>query len=149
MRPAKDSGTELVTTAGGSRYTTSIGGTRRQTCCRHSTRDGDHQSSLTTGNMITKRIRSRAWDSSYLRRRRGPRIRSRHCRPSAPVDRHSPAVDGHVHSNILELRCGFPDAFCIGHILSNDLKHALCVLRRMLKLCCGGAANTRHPSAED
>src|SRR4029077_11941738 len=27
MRPAKDSGTELVTTAGGSRYTTSIGGT--------------------------------------------------------------------------------------------------------------------------
>src|SRR5258708_5151692 len=27
MRPAKDSGTELVTTAGGSRYATSIGGT--------------------------------------------------------------------------------------------------------------------------
>src|SRR5262249_61350346 len=27
MRPAKDSGTELVTTAGGSRYATSVGGT--------------------------------------------------------------------------------------------------------------------------
>src|SRR4029077_3976952 len=29
MRPAKDSGTELVTTAGGSRYATSVGGTLR------------------------------------------------------------------------------------------------------------------------
>ena len=35
MRPAKDAGTELVTTAGGSRYATSVGGTPHRTWGRH------------------------------------------------------------------------------------------------------------------
>ena len=34
-------------------------------------------------------------------------------------------------------------AFGIGHVHCNDLKHALCVLRQTLKLCCGGRTATR------
>src|ERR1700730_9874485 len=57
------------------------------------------------------------------------------------------AVDEHVDSDILELCCCLPDAFRIDHIHCNDLKHALCVLRQTLKLCCGGRAAARSKHA--
>jgi hypothetical protein len=33
------------------------------------------------------------------------------------------AVDEHVYSDIIELYCGVPDAFGVGHIHCNDVEH--------------------------
>jgi hypothetical protein len=42
------------------------------------------------------------------------------------------AIDEHVYRDILELRCGVPDAFGIGYIHCNDIEH---VLRQASELC--------------
>src|SRR3984893_11338554 len=86
----------------------------------HATRDGDHHPSLTAGNEITKgldhpqgphRVHMEYMGASLLPRRAGN-----------PV-----AVDEQVYRDILELRCGVPAAFGVGHVIATTLSMPLCL----------------------
>jgi len=95
----------------------------------HTTRDGDHQPSLTPGNVIAKRLEHPQGTH---------RVHVEDVSPGFVVDiagllsQHTGdprAVDEHVYGDILELRCGIFDAFGIGHIHCGDLEHAFCDFR--------------------
>ena len=103
----------------------------------HATRDGDHQLSLTAGNVIAEKLEHPQGTH---------RIYVQHMGPGMEVDvagllprraGNPRTVDEHVYSDILQLGPGVADAFSIGHVHCNDIEHAPCVLHQASELACG------------